>query len=289
MMTESLPRKVWRRTRWFVRDLRPNRWVEREIRGVKMAMPWAHRLPDYDRADPAYGENLNVLAALLGRGGSINVIDVGANIGDSAILILNRTDARVLAVEPDDVYLPFLRHNVLHEPRVTVEPSLLLAEPSEAGLRSVRQGGTAKFVADATSTAAPTLTVRQLKERHPDFESVRLVKSDTDGFDTSLIPAIAAAWLDSHPVLFFEYDHRLTRAAGFDPLLVWKELQSLGYSDCAIWDNGGHPIHRLTLEQASELARATEPQSPRMFWDVAAVHSQDSEGLRALDEMVPRA
>lgn len=288
-MTETLPRKVWRRLRWLVRDARPNRWVVREIRGVPMAMPWAHRLPDYDRADPAYGENLNLLAELLGASGPINVLDVGANIGDSSLLILDRTDARILAVEPDDVYLPYLRHNVRTEPRVTVEPSLLLAEPAQAGMASVRHGGTAKFVVDASRPATPSLTVGQLRERHPDFVTLRLVKSDTDGFDTSLVPAIAKTWHDSTPVLFFEYDHRLTRAAGFDPFQVWVELEALGYTECAIWDNGGHPLHRVDLATAARLARESDPRSPTMFWDVAAVHADDREGVRVIDRLVPRS
>jgi hypothetical protein len=46
--TESLLHKVVRRIRWQVRDTWPNRWVERDILGVSMAMPWSHRLPDYD-------------------------------------------------------------------------------------------------------------------------------------------------------------------------------------------------------------------------------------------------
>ena len=86
------------------------------------------RLPDFARLDPAYGENLLQLAAILGREGTIAVLDVGANIGDSTLLIVARTDAHVLAVEPDEVFLPFLRHNVEREPRVVIEPSLLVTE-----------------------------------------------------------------------------------------------------------------------------------------------------------------
>ena len=285
---ESLPHKVARRLRWLVRDLRPNRWVERDVAGVRMAMPWSHRLPDYAKADPAYGENLLRLAELLAGPEPLQVLDVGANIGDSTLLILDRVDARVLAVEPDEVFLPFLRHNVRSDARVVVEPALLLAEQSAHGLRSVRVGGTAAFVRDDSAAGdVPTLTVAELRARHPGFGSLRLVKSDTDGFDVSLVPAIARAWADVRPVLFFEYDERLTRAAGYDPRRVWDDLAGLGYDDCAVWDNGGHPLWRTSVAEAARIAEERYPTDRRQFWDVAVAHRDDDAGRAALSSLVP--
>lgn len=284
---DSLPRKVVRRIGWAVRDLFPNRWVERDVSGVRMAMPWSHRLPDFAGRDAAYGENLLQLAALLGRGGRLDVLDVGANIGDSTLLILERTDARVLAVEPDEVFLPFLRHNCAADPRVVIEPSILTADEGAEGYTATRIGGTATYTQDAAGSAVPTVSVGRLRQNHPEFDRLRLVKSDTDGYDVTLVPAIAKAWTDARPVLFFEYDHRASLSAGNDPLRIWDELAELGYTECAVWDNGGHPLSRCTLDEARDTARATEPSSPRLFWDVAAVHSTDIDGIRVLDELIP--
>lgn len=253
-----------------------------------MAMPWSHRLPDFDRLDPAYGENLLALAAVLGRDGPIDVLDVGANIGDSTLLILDRTDARVLAVEPDEVFLPYLRHNVGHDERVVVEPSLLTVGEEAGDFTAVRRGGTATFAAGTGDTDVPTLSVADLRARHPEFARLRLLKSDTDGYDVTLVPALARTWADVGPVLFFEYDHRASVAAGNAPLEVWEELRALGYAECAIWDNGGHPLHRCSVEEARDLAAREEPSSPRLFWDVAAVRASDRDGVAALDELVAR-
>ena len=280
-------RRVGRRIGWLVRDTWPNRWVEREVTGITMAMPWSHRLPDFARLDPAYGDNLLQLAEILGRESTIAVMDVGANIGDSSLLILDRTDARVLAVEPDEVFLQFLRHNVEREPRVVIEPSLLVTDEDPEGFTSVRIGGTATFVRDAGGTPVPTVHVEELRRRHPEFDSLRLVKSDTDGYDVTLVPAIARAWADVKPVLFFEYDHRASLAAGKDPLAIWGAIEELGYDQCAVWDNGGHPLFRTTTIDAPALARRHEPASPVGFWDVAAVHADDTRGRAALDELIP--
>lgn len=286
--TEPLLQKISRRAGWTLSRLRPHRWVEREVSGVRMVMPWSHRLPDFARLDPAYGENLLQLAALLGRSGPIEVMDVGANIGDSTLLILDRTEARILAVEPDEVFLPFLRHNVEGDDRVVVEPSMLTIDDTDAGFTAVRVGGTATFTTAEGDSSVPTVSVAGLRERHPDFARLRLVKSDTDGYDVTLVPAIARAWAECRPVLFFEYDHRASVAAGNEPLQVWDELADLGYSECAVWDNGGHPLRRCTLDEAREQAARDEPSSPARFWDVAAAHASDADAIAVLDELVPR-
>lgn len=284
---EGLFHKVMRRARWRIRDTWPDRWVERDIAGVRMALPWSHRLPDYVRADPAYGENLLRLAELIAGPEELQILDVGANVGDSTMLLLDRVPSRVLAVEPDEKFLPFLRHNVAGDDRVVVEPSLLLAAATNDTFRSVRVGGTAAFVRDGdTSDAASVITVDELRRRHPSFSQVRLVKSDTDGFDVSLVPAVAAGWQDSRPVLFFEYDERLARAAGFDPRRVWRDLAELGYRDCAVWDNGGHPLARVTLDQIDRTLEELYPAHPKAFWDVAVCHADDATAAAAFDELV---
>jgi nucleoside-diphosphate-sugar epimerase len=57
----------------------------RDVPGVLLAMPWSHRLPDYARFFPAYGQNLVDLAVGLGEiDKPLGVMDVGATIGDSA-------------------------------------------------------------------------------------------------------------------------------------------------------------------------------------------------------------
>lgn len=254
---------------------------------MRMAMPWSHRLPDYAAGDSAYGQNLLRLAEILGRSGPIQVLDVGANIGDSTLLILDRTDAEVLAVEPDEVFLPFLRHNCGSDPRVVIEPSILTVDDTPRRFTATRVGGTATFAEDASGSTIPTVPVGELRSRHRRFDRLRLVKSDTDGHDVTLVPAVARVWADARPVLFFEYDHRASLAAGNDPMPVWDALAGLGYTECAVWDNGGHPRHRCFVKDAAELARRAAPSSPEGFWDVAAAHADDAEGIAALDELIP--
>ncbi len=290
---ESIAQRVRRRVSWAVRDRWPDRPVTRTVQGVEMVLPWSHRLPDYARIEPEYGQNLPRLAAALAAADGCPVVamDIGANVGDSTLQILDVVDGRVLCVEADGFYLGFLHRNVDGDDRITVEASLLLDRDDAAlAMAPVRQGGTTRFVPGESATTAPTVTVRQLRERHPDFGALRLVKSDTDGFDVTLIPAVARVWSDTRPVLFFEYDHALSRVAGNDPVKVWADLDQLGYDLVRVWDNGGRPIGIFPLSEMTERSKLLDESVESRgyhFWDVAVSHRDDPAGADALRAVQP--
>lgn len=276
----------------------PHRTVRRNVQGVELYLPWSHLLPDYARSCPTYGQNLVRLAAELHRlapegAGPLRVLDVGANIGDSAAQILASTDAEVLCVEGDPYWADYLRLNLADNPHATIAQVLLTAERGEWGAASpVRVRGTTHFVQDAAGPEAmPAVSVRELRTQHPDFDRLDLVKSDTDGFDAILVPAIAQTWADSGPVLFFEFDPILTRAADSrDPNEMWTRLADLGYTRLAIWDNGGDPLGQLDIADAAAQATTLEPRPVHLgyyFWDVAACRADDSAALAVFDELVP--
>lgn len=285
---------VGRRARWAVRDRFPNRKVVRDVQGVTLVLPWSHRLPDYAPPGSIYGQNLVALAALLGASETdpLTVLDVGANVGDSAVQILDATDARVLCVEADSAYLEFLHLNVDKDPRVTVVEALLSTDDAAAPMAAVRRGGTTRFV-EATPDAADAAAVvraTELRAQFPTFDRLRLVKSDTDGYDVALIPAIVDAWQDVRPVLFFEYDPALSRIAGHDAAAVWTHLARHGYDSVAVWDNGGQPLGLTTVDAVAEQSTVLEAphiRPAKYYWDVAVAHRDDKAGRQALEQLVP--
>lgn len=292
MTGESFAQRMRRRAAWAIRDRWPDRPVKRTVQGVEMILPWSHRLPDYARVEPEYGQNLPRLAAALAEadGRPLLAMDIGANVGDSALQILDVADGRVLCVEADGFFLDYLHRNVDGDDRVSIEASLLLDDDDDVPMAPVRRGGTTRFVPGASETTAPTVSVSQLRRRHPDFDGLRLVKSDTDGFDVTLVPAVARTWSDTRPVLFFEYDHELSRLAGNDPLQVWRELESLGYDLVRVWDNGGKPVGVYPLAEMTERVSVLDtPVTTRNFhfWDVAVSHRDDPAGARALRAVLP--
>lgn len=281
-----------RRVSWLIRDRFPFRPVVREVQGVTMVLPWSHRLPDYARWGPSYGQNLVELARLVAESSPLTVLDIGANVGDSTVQILNAADGKVLCIEADPAYLEFLHRNVDEDSRVSVVEALLSVDDDQTARTAVRTGGTTRFAEGGDADAMPMVSPSQLRADFPDFDQLRLVKSDTDGYDVDLVPAVAEAWADTRPILFFEYDPYLTRIAGNDPEAVWPRLEALGYRDVAVWDNGATPVGRTTTAAAGAQGRVLDVASNqrnrgRTYWDVAVVHVDDETGRAAIESMVP--
>jgi FkbM family methyltransferase len=280
------------------RRLFPKRVVRRRVQGVDLYLPWAHLLPDYARVGIAYGQNLVELAAALhARAQSsspMQVMDIGANVGDSALQIMRRVDATVLCVEGDPYWIDFLTKNLGDNPKATIEEVLLTAGEGEwADASPVRASGTTRFTQDADKLGAlPTLSARALRDKHPEFAQLRLIKSDTDGFDPILVPAAAEAWSDSGPVLFFEFDPILAKVADSrDPNALWDKLAKLGYSRLVIWDNTGDALGQLDIGEAPKAAESIATRPAHLgydFWDVAACRSDDAAARSAFDELVPQ-
>ena len=281
--------RILRRLGFAVRTLAPDREVRRIVQGTELWLPWSHRLPDYVAVHATYGRNIVDLAAALAArtAGPLQMLDIGANVGDTALQVMADVDARVLCVEGDPYWLTWLERNVGADPRVVIEPSLVSVDGAE--LSPVRRGGTTRFERAGAAGSAQLRTPEEIRDRHPEFAGVRLVKCDTDGFDVPLVPAIARAW-GTTPVLFFEHDHRLTRLAGHDPATVWPALADLGYVEAGVWDNHGRPLGRVPLaEMAERSALQDGPHRGWDYWDVAVVHDSDEAGAGALSSVLPGA
>jgi FkbM family methyltransferase len=259
-------------------------------------MPRQHLLSDIVARFPLYGQNLVALAQGLAREGTpLGMVDVGANIGDSAAQVLAAVDAQILCVEGDRFWLPFLNRNVGGDQRVSVLPALLVVDDAAAmdEVRAVRTGGTTSFQTSDRSgqdEPMPTLFVSQLP---PLKAPVRLVKSDTDGYDARLIPALARRFAESTPVLFFEFDPELSERAGDpDVVRVWSQLEALGYDDVVVWDNFGDVLGRTVIAELPDLMTEFDrPVNDRgwHYWDVAAAHRDDDAGAAVLRDLAGAA
>src|SRR4051794_8200383 len=83
--------------------------VERSVGGRPILLPLSHDLPLILRDYPRYGQNLvNIVDAVAREKGPRGFIDVGANIGDTVVMVRSRTNVPVLAIEGDEVYAPLL-------------------------------------------------------------------------------------------------------------------------------------------------------------------------------------
>lgn len=217
--------------------------VEWPVAGIELAMPLSHELPFYRHDHPLYDRPLGVVAAELGG----PVVDVGANVGDTAAEIRSRTDAPILCVEGDDRFFALLELNAPRIGGLELEQAFVEA-PEEAVVE--RHGGTARLRGANGSEpriheALRSKPLARILDEHSRFARPALLKLDTDGMDVPIVLANLELLARIRPVLFFEYDPHL----GATPD-VFEHLRAIGYRRMDVYENTGELAQRVDLPGA---------------------------------------
>lgn len=281
------PNRRWRRRILIVLRrtwlLRNDPVVEYSLDGTPLVLPLSHDLPINRAAYPKYSANLgDVVAAVAKRRESVSVIDIGANVGDSVAIVRARANAAILCVEGDPEFLPYLERNTRALEGVEIARCYIAsADMDLASMTVERSRGTAQLVDGSRGVARDAvLPLVSILEQHPAFDTPAVIKIDTDGHDAGIIRSFAPWLADKHPVLFFEFDPRMTRSVGAsDPISLFAELAVLRYSTLVLYTNTGELVGRFDAADdrlrgmAEELG--TEPAPP--YWDVVAVHDSDTD------------
>jgi FkbM family methyltransferase len=222
------------------------------IEGIQVTLPPEHRLPYFQAVFPSYDRYFLPILNALSATQPVLLVDVGANVGDTAIAAIQAGgDLQVVAVEGNPYFVGYLRHNAApFADRVQVADRF--AGPLNASMRYSHNGSTGSFAcADGAAAGTRNGAVGESEgagDGAPDWVEVstlvkdpsRLViwKSDTDGNDIHLA---VTNWdtLDKWcGVLWLEYDPNLTQG---DPADVAELGRLLGESKRTVWffDNVG--------------------------------------------------
>lgn len=207
--------------------------VRHRVGSVELELPLSHELPFYRQDHPDYDRPLATLARELGG----PVVDVGANVGDTAAAIRAETDVPILCIEGDERFFSLLERNA---PRLgDVELERAFVEAPAHG-RVERGAGTAHVVAGTDELPAKPLV--EILDEHSRFASPTLLKLDTDGMDLAILGANLDLLGRLRPVLFFEYDPYL----GAEPS-VFARLREVGYRTADWFENTGKLAATVTL------------------------------------------
>lgn len=245
-------------------------------------LPAGHRLPWFQSVFPAYDRYAAALLHDLCRGSSSPVlIDVGANVGDTALLALDAVDSlEVVAVEGDERFLGYLRANTGQVADRVEIVDRFVAVGSLEGL-SYRGGqSTGGFVsADSAQPAAATIGVPELLDRTKDHD-LAIWKSDTDGLD---LPILDEGWAEideACDVIWFELDPFLDTEKG---ARLPRLASRIADSDrvVMVFDNIGRPMLTVAAAAAADVLTGltqwlAEPAVPgeTSYFDVWAISSR---------------
>jgi FkbM family methyltransferase len=258
----SGPSKSWRRLvvraarRVLLLFVDPE--VQYAFEGRRLTLPLSHPLPIYRAKHPMYDANLApIAAALLARDPEMTVIDVGANVGDSATALALVGEFPIVCVEGEPAYLRFLRLNTRSMPWVSIAPTFIGDGELLGNIRVHR--GTARIQRSSFGSSLPSSTLESLEQGHPPASKTRLVKIDTDGMDFSIIEQ-NLPWLSSHrSAIYFEYDPGLAGMREGDLERFWEHVRNAGYAAALLFRNTGEFATAISIDKSTSPRLACEP------------------------------
>ncbi|MHA6279847.1 FkbM family methyltransferase [Salinimicrobium sp. CAU 1759] len=209
----------------------------------ELLLPPDHLLPIFQKKHRLYDRFLPHLVGFLNEGGV--VVDVGANVGDTTIAMLQNCNNKIVAIEPSEKFFGYLRRNIETLPpfkKDRIESHKIFIGTGNIKGEFFHTNGTAGIKGDNESKSPQFTTLDKLLK----FSSVELLKVDTDGYDYDVLLSAKEILKKSEPILFWEnqIDSELQRN-GYNHL--YEVLRSGGYKHVFIFDNFGN----LLLENSN--------------------------------------
>jgi FkbM family methyltransferase len=234
--------------------------VRKTVRGVELLMRDSHNLPRYVDQHPLYDTALPAFVRLLVEelGRPIFIVDVGANIGDTAALVAAAAGADnifFLCVEADDEFFPFLKENTKGLKVQTVHA--IAGADNRVALAETRSTGGTSAVVLGSGESKNVVRIDDVIAGR----SVDLIKTDTDGFEYEVLKGLSDTLTKQAPYLFVEFHPPLLRQYGnVDPSAVASLLLAYNYCWALAYDNLGNPMGLFDLngEQFRYLVRYCE-------------------------------
>lgn len=210
-----------------------------------LRFPPEHRLPDIKRLMPTYDAHLGWILREIGKADPDgSVIDVGANVGDTAAAVASFAPNPIVCVEGNPHFFNYLVRNVANiGSRVkTVSAFVHVNEIDGHGLVYHENTGTGSFHRSAGSNneCVPMISVRDLVAAFG--RDLALFKTDTDGLDALIVRDFLAERQET-AVIYFEFDESLPaiRNGEDEWAATFSALRERGYS-MILYDNHGLPI-----------------------------------------------
>lgn len=230
------------------------------IHGQPVILNYGHTYPVFSRRFPEFNNPLIELVyqAHAAAQRPVVLIDIGANIGDTVIMLNANCPGMIdqfYCVEGDTEFFAYLRQNTGGMPNVRLLHTLLAAEAGYEGDLVQIHPGTASVRSDRQRQAVRLDdTLAAIGARPAD-----ILKVDVDGFDGQVLLGSQRLLERDQPAVIFEWHPELCRAAGnnwidhFDALEEYGYHQFIWYSKFGRWSHLMAGIDRPTIDLLADL------------------------------------
>ena len=252
--------------------------VTTTIHGRQVVVNAGYSYPAFRRRWPTYNDPLVELVHQVhaANGAPITLVDVGAAVGDTVLLVLERCPGAVgtvHCVEGDREFFGYLTRNLRGVPGLRLHQALLSdVEGSEAGLVRVHKG-----TASAQGTDRVAATTLDAVLEADSSEPVHVLKIDTDGFDGKVLAGATKVLADHRPAVIFEWAPLVYDATGQDRHRPFEVLTDAGYGWLVWFDKYGVFSHAeqgyraAPVDLLAELCVSGRAPGPDWHYDVVAL------------------
>jgi FkbM family methyltransferase len=244
---------------WHIRSFVARFWnpkLDWHVGKIKCLVPLGHDLPFIWQDHPFYSAAIAHAAVFLAQQRhDFCAIDVGANIGDTALLVRNELGCPVLCVEADPGFFKILELNAASLPGVSCVHTLLAASDAVLSGRLKSGNSSSRFHRKPLGPTAQTSSLDQLLKTQPVFLNTAFLKIDTDGFELQVLRGAEALLRRAAPVLFLEFAPSLLASAGDNAVALIAFLCELGYGPALAYDHTG-PLRAFVELGKTDLLKA---------------------------------
>lgn len=204
-----------------------------------------HLLPEYQSRYRLYDRFLPILCKQFDHPDHW-IVDVGANVGDTAVAVAQACRNPILCVEGDDDFFRLLEHNIgkLFDRRERPVPCIKALVGSGRFLGCLKNDGTTAGLAQTQAGARPAVALDDLLSTvGAPTTAIALIKVDTDGYDGDVILSARNILAASRPAIFWE-NYFSTTEQMRDLETLYKNLYDTGYRYFWVFDNYGNLMLR---------------------------------------------
>lgn len=175
-----------------------------------------------------------------------SIVDIGANIGDTAAILASYVKNKLILVEASTYFYRLLKKNSTQFSNNVDIINAFILDGTQAKGSLVHWGGTAYYDTDAQNFK----TVRSLNLEDVADNKTKFVKIDADGCDNQIILSSLSFISKQKPLLFFEEMIRNSKDL-LDANSVIDALAVLSYGYFILWDQDGNYL--LSTSNLSEV------------------------------------
>jgi FkbM family methyltransferase len=251
--------KVRRRVHRFVRIALRRNQHHLVGNGVRLILPPEHWLPIRQAELPLYDRYfLRFFGALDIADDGLFIVDVGANVGDTALAISSvAPGAQILCIEGSRYFNGYLGRNIAG--RVGVQNLEAFVDIGSPDMGYESDGSTGHLTTrnePSIGSSVALVSVHALLTMAPDY-GIRVWKSDTDGYDIAILAQNFEQITAVCEVIWIEYDPIGILSSPSD-IARFLDLVSSLDRQVVIFDNLGHRMLRFPCSQAGDLLQQLE-------------------------------